>query len=320
MCVDCYEYIVDPLGTASVSWTNCDGSDGSGTFTEPTIIPCAQEGSVLNEGGDPIITQGTYCGNSCVPPPTTTTTSSSTSTSTSTSSSTTTTTTTVCPDCFNYTVEPLGEAGISWTSCDGITNSSVFSEPTIICAQENSVILTSGDATITQGSYCGNPCITTTTTTTLVCDDCYSYTVTADVSATIQWINCNGTAGEAVLSDPTPYEIPCAVENSIVIISGTATIAIGTLCGNTCPTTTTTTTGSPTTTTTTTLPQCLYYNLFASNKGPVTFEYIVCDQTSVTTTTVPASTNISVCAETSYGIVITSGSLNGGFTVLGDCP
>lgn len=230
MCVDCYEYTVDPLGSASVSWTNCDGTSGSGTFTEITIIPCAQEGSVLNEGGDPIITQGSYCGNSCVPPS------------------------------------------------------------------------------------------TTTTTTTLVCDDCYSYTVTANPTATIQWINCNETAGEATLSDPTPYEIPCAVENSVVVMGGVATVTIGTLCGNTCPTTTTTTSSSSTTTTTTTLPQCLYYNLFASNKGPVTFEYIVCDQTSVTTVTVPASTNISVCAETSYGIVITSGSLNGGFTILGACP
>jgi hypothetical protein len=153
-----------------VSWTNCNGTGGSGTFTEPTIISCAQEGSVLNEGGDPIITQGTYCGNSCVPPP------------------------------------------------------------------------------------------TTTTTTTLVCDNCYSYTVTADPTATIQWINCNGTTGDAVLSDSTPYAITCAVENSVVIIGGFANITAGTLCGNTCPTTTTTTTEAPPpppTTTTTTTTSCI---------------------------------------------------------------
>jgi len=83
---------------------------------------------------------------------------------------------------------------------------------------------------------------TTTTTTTLICDDCYEYTVTADPTATIQWFNCNGTTGEAVLSDSTPFVITCAVENSIVIIAGAITIAIGDYCGNTCGTTTTTTT------------------------------------------------------------------------------
>lgn len=92
---------------------------------------------------------------------------------------------------------------------------------------------TTAEPTTTTSTTTETP-TTTTTTTTLVCDDCYEYTATADPTATIQWINCNGTAGEVVLSDSTPYVISCAVENSIVIVSGTATITIGAYCGNTC--------------------------------------------------------------------------------------
>jgi hypothetical protein len=76
----------------------------------------------------------------------------------------------------------------------------------------------------------------------VTCDNCYEYTVTANPTATIQWINCNGSTGEAVLSDTTPFVITCAVENSIITTGGAVTITKGAYCGNTCGTTTTTTT------------------------------------------------------------------------------
>jgi len=84
---------------------------------------------------------------------------------------------------------------------------------------------------------------TTTTTTTLapLCDDCYEYTVIADPVAEIQWYNCDGSTGSIILTDSTPYVIPCVIENSIIILGGVANITQGTYCGNTCGTTTTTT-------------------------------------------------------------------------------
>lgn len=120
------------------------------------------------------------------------------------------------PLCTNYIDIPVLPCGSTTTT----TTSS-------------STTTTSSSTTTTTSTTTAVP-PTTTTTTTLTCDDCYEYTVTADPTVTIQWINCNGTAGEVVLSDSTPYVISCAVENSIVIVAGAATIAIGAYCGNTC--------------------------------------------------------------------------------------
>jgi hypothetical protein len=65
--------------------------------------------------------------------------------------------------------------------------------------------------------------------------------VVADPIAQIQWFNCDGTTGNATLTDPAPYVIPCVVENSIIVFGGAADITKGAYCGNTCGTTTTTT-------------------------------------------------------------------------------
>mgnify|MGYP003334132218 CR=1 FL=1 len=93
------------------------------------------------------------------------------------------------------------------------------------------------------GVACEITSTTTTTTTAYIptCDDCYEYTVVADPVVEIQWYNCDGTTGNATLTDSTPYVIPCVVESSIVIFGGAATITQGAYCGNTCGTTTTTT-------------------------------------------------------------------------------
>ena len=182
-------------------------------------------------------------------------------TTTTTSTSTTTTTTTAFP-CECYVVynptEALhyigaykcGSGDISFTPIDPgqllnlcfSTQAPPYSDPEVIitlcgtpCTQDEDCIECTTTTTTSSTST------TTTTTTALVCDDCYEYTVTADPTATIQWINCNGTTGEAVLSDSTPFVITCAVENSIITTGGAVTIAKGAYCGNTCGTTTTTT-------------------------------------------------------------------------------
>jgi hypothetical protein len=183
-------------------------------------------------------------------------------TTTTTTSSTTSTTTTAYPcECYviynstetthNVAGYICGSKSISFipVSPGAIVNlcfstqAAPYSDPGVIITLCGTPCVTEDDCTeCTTTTTTSTSSTTTTTTTTLICDNCYEYTVTADPTATIQWINCNGTTGEAVLSDPTPFVITCAVENSIVIISGAVTIAIGAYCGNTCGTTSTTTT------------------------------------------------------------------------------
>jgi hypothetical protein len=183
-------------------------------------------------------------------------------TTTTTTSSTTSTTTTAYPcECYviyNSTETTHNVAGYICGSKDisfipvspgaivnlcFSTEAVPYSDPGVIITLCGIPCVTEDDCTeCTTTTTTSTSSTTTTTTTTLICDNCYEYTVTADPTATIQLINCNGTTGEAVLSDPTPFVIACAVENSIVIISGAVTIAIGAYCGNTCGTTSTTTT------------------------------------------------------------------------------
>ena len=182
-------------------------------------------------------------------------------TTTTTSTSTTTTTTTAFP-CECYVVYnptdstrfvggyKCGSTVLSFTPVNPefvvrlcfSTQAVPYSDPEVIitlcgtsCIQDSDCVECTTTTTTSSSST------TTTTTTTLICDDCYEYTVTADPTATIQWINCNGSTGEAVLSDPTPFVITCAVENSIITTGGAVTITKGAYCGNTCGTTTTTT-------------------------------------------------------------------------------
>jgi len=183
-------------------------------------------------------------------------------TTTTTSTSTTTTTTTAYPcECYviynstetthNVAGYLCGSKSISFIPVDPgalinlcfSTEAVPYSDPGVIitlcgisCISDDDCVECTTTTTTSTSST------TTTTTTTLICDDCYEYTVTADPTATIQWFNCNGSTGEAVLSDPTPFVIACAVENSIITTAGAVTITKGAYCGNTCGTTTTTTT------------------------------------------------------------------------------
>jgi len=164
---------------------------------------------------------------SILPDAGTTTTTTTTTTTEAPTTTTTTTTTTAAPTTTTTTTSTTTEAPTTTT-----TTTTTTEAPTTTTTTTS----TTTEAPTTT---------TTTTTTTIACDDCYEYTFTANPTATIQWINCNGTSGTQVLSDTTPFVITCAVENSIVIIAGTGNIVQGSLCGNTCTTTTTTTTTIP---------------------------------------------------------------------------
>ena len=90
---------------------------------------------------------------------------------------------------------------------------------------------------------------TTTTTTTIApaCDDCYAYTVTAgefNGGGNFQWIGCDGLTYSDSVGYEGTYNIPCAVEGSVLLFffpAPGAGVTQGALCGNTCGTTTTTT-------------------------------------------------------------------------------
>jgi len=170
----------------------------------------------------------------------TTTTTTTTTTAAPTTTTTTTSTTTEAPTTTTTTTTTT-EAPTTTTTTTSTTTEAPTTTTTTTTTTEAPTTTTTTTSTTTEAPTT----TTTTTTTTIACDDCYEYTFTANPTATIQWINCNGTSGTQVLSDTTPFVITCAVENSIVIIAGTGNIVQGSLCGNTCTTTTTTTTTIP---------------------------------------------------------------------------
>ncbi len=105
------------------------------------------------------------------------------------------------------------------------------------------VIITLCGTPCTQDSDC-EECTTTTTTTTTIppsCDDCYEYTVTSELGATFQWIDCQGNTQTDGIGANETYNISCAVQNSVTFLFGFGIATIGVYCGNTCGTTTTTT-------------------------------------------------------------------------------
>jgi hypothetical protein len=173
-------------------------------------------------------------------------------TTTTTSTSTTTTTTTAFP-CECYVVYnstetthlvasyKCGADSISYTPVEAgqLINLCVSTE--MVPYSDEGVIITLCGTPCTQDSDCEECTTTTTTTLAPSCDDCYEYTVTSELGATFQWIDCQGfTQTDSVGIDQT-YNIPCAVQNSVLFIFGFGTATIGAYCGNTCGTTTTTT-------------------------------------------------------------------------------
>ena len=235
-CGDFDAVVANPIPNTTTTTTSSSSTTTTTSSTTTVYVDC------------------TLVGVACENTTTTTTTSSTTST--------TSTTTTAYP-CQCYTVyNPTedvrfvgayncGSSVISFIPINPgfvvnlclSTQAAPYSDPGVIITLCGTSCIQNEDcASCTTTTTTSSSSTTTTTTTTLICDDCYEYTVTADPTATIQWFNCNGTTGEAVLSDSTPFVITCAVENSIVIIAGAITIAIGDYCGNTCGTTTTTTT------------------------------------------------------------------------------
>jgi hypothetical protein len=80
------------------------------------------------------------------------------------------------------------------------------------------------------------------------CGNCYSYNYVATGSATIYWVNCDGSTGSAYVNAGGSYNISCAVEGSF---TGQGTFTKGTSCGTLpCPQSTSTPTPTPTITTT----------------------------------------------------------------------
>jgi len=113
-----------------------------------------------------------------------------TSTSTSTSSSTTTSTTTVIViPCFTYTLSttaPSFTFDYNYIDCGGTFIASSLSgegNTTDICAQQDTVAISSGDGMAVVGITCGSyspttSTSTTTTSTTTIAPPCYSFTLT----------------------------------------------------------------------------------------------------------------------------------------------
>jgi hypothetical protein len=261
---ECNTYDVTNASSETLyyDYVNCNNQPQNSTpiagDTTQTVCVCGDQIYAAAKGLDV-----TLVGSGCITTTTTTTAfqgcgiegvACEITTTTTTSTSTTTTTTTAYP-CECYVVYnptdstrfvagyKCGESVLSFTPINpGFVVNLCFSTQAVPYSDPEVIINLCGTP-CTQNSDCSECTTTTSTTTTIapICDDCYEYTVTANPTATIQWINCNGTTGEAVLSDATPYLITCAVENSIVTIAGAVTIVTGAYCGNTCGTTTTTT-------------------------------------------------------------------------------
>jgi len=177
-------------------------------------------------------------------------------TTTTTSTSTTTTTTTAYP-CECYVVYNSNEithlvasykcdaSQLSYTPVEAGQVINICVSTQIVPYSDPGVIITLCGTPCTQDSDCEE--CTTTTTTTLApgCDDCYEYTVTSELGATFQWIDCQGFTQTDSIGVDGSYNILCAVEGSVTFTFGFGTATQGDYCGNTCGTTTTTTTLPP---------------------------------------------------------------------------
>jgi len=239
-----YFYTFVDLGQTIISTTN-----DTYVFGDLSILPDAGTTTTTTTTTTEAPTTTTTTTTTTAAPTTTTTTTSTTTEAPTTT--TTTTTTTEAPTTTTTTTSTTTEAPTTTTTTTTTTEaptttttttSTTTEAPTTTTTTTTTTEAPTTTTTTTSTTTEAPTTTTTTTTTTIACDDCYEYTFTANPTATIQWINCNGTSGTQVLSDTTPFVITCAVENSIVIIAGTGNIVQGSLCGNTCTTTTTTTT------------------------------------------------------------------------------
>ncbi|NDB96465.1 MAG: hypothetical protein EBZ78_09965 [Verrucomicrobia bacterium] len=187
----------------------------------------------------------TLVGSGCITTTTTTTT-------TTTSTSTTTTTTTAYP-CECYVVYnsteithlvasyKCGATQISYTPIEAGQLLNICVSTQIVPYSDPGVIITLCGTPCTQDSDCEECTTTTTTTLAPSCDDCYEYTVTSELGATFQWIDCQGFTQTDSIGIDGSYNILCAVEGSVTFTFGFGTATQGAYCGNTCGTTTTTT-------------------------------------------------------------------------------
>jgi hypothetical protein len=194
----------------------------------------------------------------CGLPPTVTPTSTPTSTPTNTPTPTPTSTVTPTPtavpySCYNITVdETFASGNIQYTPCGGDPTSTFLGAGVtnyfLGCVQENSY---SGAASFSVGAYCGGTgptpshTATPTVTPTPAPNECYSYTYgPAQAGCTINWTNCDGSAGSTFVASGGFHSITCARPGTL---SGCGQFTIGTLCGTfTPPSPTSTPTSTPT--------------------------------------------------------------------------
>ena len=253
--------------------------------------------------------------------PTTSTTTTTQPTTTTTTSAMNTTTTTVLnctpQNCLEITVLTQDNPTvIQYVDCTGQmqqANVNPNSQYTFCYCEDGGWAAIAGDAAIINGPVpCSIEATTTTTTiaevapttttTTVTCEDCYQYTVDpAEVPVSVQWINCDGAAGEAYLVESGQFNIACARNDSVIVISGTASVVRGEMCGNTCQ-------SSQTTTTTTTNP-CVGYTL-DSGVGSASIEWMDCNGIYSTYT---FTGQHSICTDGS-GYTVTEGSVTANIT------
>ena len=322
--------------TSTTSSSSTTTSSSTSTTTSTTLEPPPTSSTTSSTTSTTSSTSSSTTTSSTTIPPSSTTTSSSTTSSTSTTTTeeptTSTTTTELPPSCFCYTIENTTEVTLNYnyTICQGEEVAVTTLGPGLsisVCSStyptgDDGIIITGGTVSCTGNGDCTGTTTTSTststttttteappppptTTTTTICVDCREYLVTAESTAAIvQWINCDGTPEEITLEVSEAYPM-CAVEGSIVIVSGTPSIVIGALCGNTCPTTTTTTSSGTTTTTTT---ECVSpcYNTEYNVVGTGTAEWFACNASSPTTQLVTGGT-YSFCHDGS-GVVFYGGA------------
>jgi hypothetical protein len=232
---NCYEYSVSNIGgsTRSVTYTTCEGV--TNTINVPSggsvTLGCVREGTIF---GNVVIIQGDVCGLTPTATPTSTPTSTPvgpTPTPTSTPTPTATPTATPLGACVQCTVtEVFSNTNIQYTTCSGEPATTFLSAGTtnynLGCIIENSA---SGSASFSYGSVCGGPTPTPTATPVPQPNECYSYTYgPAQAGCTINWTNCDGSAGSTFVASGGFHSITCARPGTL---TGCGQFTIGTLCG-----------------------------------------------------------------------------------------
>lgn len=85
------------------------------------------------------------------------------------------------------------------------------------------------------------------------CIECYSYSMTANTTGLVSWLDCDGILNDTFLLVGETYQIPCIGARGGTV-NGDVTLSAGTLCFNSCVTPTPTPTNQATPTPTPTIP------------------------------------------------------------------